>query len=98
MIGAAYQGLRIEPTLAATRELIRYSKDLCDIVRILEDGYACGASKRKQNIVEKCIRKGNKELKAVVAKTEVGYPDNFIEQVWRLIHFGIYTYKPRRRA
>ncbi len=95
MLNVYYKGLRIEPTLAGTKELLKHDKDLMDVLEILKEGYECGASKRKENIIEKCIRRNNKEHKAVVAKTTVKYPDVYEEEVWRLIHFGIVTFKKR---
>ena len=95
MFGVRYKGLRIEPTLSATRELLKYDKDLTDVLEILNEGYDCGASKRRSNIIEKCIQKGNKEFKAVVAKTTIKYPDGYKESVWRLIHFGKVTFRKR---
>ncbi|MEK6951420.1 MAG: hypothetical protein AABX29_00225 [Nanoarchaeota archaeon] len=97
MFNIKFQGLRIEPTLSASRELIKEGKDLYDVLKILENGYDSSTSKRKENIIEKSLRKGNKEYKAVIAKTEIKYPDGFIEEVWRLIHFGKITYKKERR-
>ena len=58
-------------------------------MEILENGYDCSVSKRAENIVERCLKKGDKEMKAVVAKVHVKYPDGYSEEVWRLIHFGI---------
>jgi len=97
MLDITYRGLRIEPTLSATRELMREGKDLYDVLKILEDGYDCSTSKRKPNIIERCLRKGNKEYKAVLAQTEVTYPDRYTEKVLRLIHFGKTTFKKERR-
>lgn len=97
MFDIRFQGLSIEVALSASRELIKEGKDLYDALEILEYGYASSASKRKPNIIEKSIKKGNKEYKAVIAKTEIIYPDNFKEEVWRLIHFGKITYKKERR-
>ena len=97
MLDITFNGMRIEPTLSASRELVREGKDLYDILSILEDGYDCSTSKRKKNIIEKCLRKGNKEYKAVLAETEVTYPDGYIEKVLRLIHFGKSTYNKKRR-
>ncbi len=97
MLDIKYNGLRIEPTLSASRELMKEGNDLTDVLEILEEGYDCSASRRKSNIIEKCLRKGDKEYKAVIAETEVTYPDNYIEKVWRLIHFGKITYKKQRR-
>ncbi len=98
MFDVRYEGLRIEPTLSAARELMRQGCDLSDVKEILEGGYDCAASKRKQNIIERCVRKGRKEYKAVIARTEVTYPDGFREIVWRLIHFGKITYTKRENG
>ncbi|MFA4820406.1 MAG: hypothetical protein WC613_05625 [Candidatus Aenigmatarchaeota archaeon] len=95
MLDVRYQNLRIEPTLAATRELMKYNKDLADVLEVLESGYDCSASKRTENIIEKCLKRGEKEIKAVVAKTKVKYPDGYEEEVWRLVHVGIITFKKR---
>lgn len=92
-----YNGMRIEPTLSAARELAEEGKDLDDVAQILNEGYDCSASKRKKNIIEKCIRKGSKEYKVVAAETEVAYPDRYVEAVLRLIHFGKVSYKKQRR-
>jgi len=92
-----YNGMRIEPTLSASRELVKEGKDLYDVLKVLEEGYDCSASKRSKNIIEKCWKKGNKEYKVVLAQTEVTYPDGYVEKVFRLIHFGKSTYKKERR-
>ncbi|MDP3765825.1 MAG: hypothetical protein Q8R04_04900, partial [Nanoarchaeota archaeon] len=69
MFDIKFKGLRIEPTLSASRELVKEKKDLYDVLEILEEGYESSASKRKENITERSLRRGNKEYKAVVAKT-----------------------------
>ena len=97
MLDIRFKGLRIEPTLSASRELVKEKKDIYDVLELLEEGYESSASKRKENIIERSLRRGNKEYKAVVAKTNVVYPDGFREEVWRLIHFGKVTYKKLRR-
>lgn len=97
MLEITYKGMRIEPTLSASRELAEEGKDLYDVLKILEDGYDCSASKRDKSIIEKCWKKGNKEYKVVLAEAEVTYPDGFTEKVLRLIHFGKSTYKKQRR-
>lgn len=89
MLDVLYQNLTIRSSLSATRELMKYNKDLTDVVEILESGYDCSVSKRAKNIVERCLKKDNKEMKAVVAKVYVKYPDGYKEEVWRLVHFGI---------
>ena len=97
MFDVRYKGLRIEITLAACRESMSENIDLNDVVEILEDGYDCGTGKRKKGIVERCLRKGNKVFKAVVAQTSVRYLDGFQEDVWRLIHVGKFTYSRKHK-
>lgn len=96
MFDIRYKGLRIEVTLSASAELLKENLDLNDVVEILEEGYDCERSKRKENIIERCIKKGNKVVKVVVAKIWVRYPDNFQEYIWRLIHVGKFTYNPKK--
>jgi len=91
MFDINYKGLRIEPTLSATRELLKDRLDLYDVLEILENGYDCSCGRRKENIIERCIDRKNKTIKAVVAKTISRYPDGFQEEVWRLIHVGKFT-------
>ncbi len=95
MLEVRFKELRIEPTLSAARELLKHGMDLADVADILNSGYDCSLSKRKPNVIEKCIRRVNKEFKAVVAKVSVKYPDGYREEVWRLIHFGKTTFKKR---
>lgn len=97
MFDLQFQGLPIEVTLSAARELMKERKDLYDVLEILEQGYDSSPSPRKENIIERSIQKGNKEYKAVVARTAVRYLDGFQEEVWRLIHFGKFAYKKERR-
>ena len=97
VLNITYKGLRIEPTLNASRELIKEGKDLYYVVKILEDGYDCSASRRGKDIIEKCLKKSNKEYKAVLVETEVTYSDGFKENILRLIHFGKISYKKIRR-
>lgn len=81
-----YQEKEIKATKNASEELWQCKKDLWDVLEILEKGYDCSTSKRKANILERCMRKGNNVFKAVVADVN----DYFL-----LIHFGKFTYKKR---
>lgn len=81
-----YQGKDIRPTKEAAEELLQLKKGLWNALEILEKGYPCSSSKRKKNILEKCLREGNDVYKAVVA--DCG-------ECWLLIHFGKFTYKKR---
>ena len=95
MLDISYQNLKIRTSLSAIRELMKHNKDLTDVLEILENCYDCSASKRAKNILERCLTRGNKEMKAVVAKVHIKYPDGYSEEIWRLIHFGIVTFKKR---
>ncbi|MBI4155405.1 hypothetical protein HY498_04965 [Candidatus Woesearchaeota archaeon] len=77
-----YQNKELKATKNSAEELWQLKKDLWDVLKILEKGYECSASRRKPNILEKCIQKGNIIFKAVVADCE----DYFL-----LIHFGKFT-------
>ena len=81
-----YQNKEIKATKSASEEMWHLKKDLSDVLEILEKGYDCSTSKRKANVLEKCITKGKDIFKAVVA--DCG--DYFL-----LIHFGKFTYKRR---
>ena len=81
-----YQKRYIKATKNAAEELWQFKKDLWDVLEILEICYDCSRSKRKANILEKCIRKGDNVFKAVVVDL-----DNY----FLLIHFGKFTYKKR---
>ena len=91
MFDIKYEGLHIEVTLSAARELLKEKLDLNDVSEILEKGYNCERSKRKKNIIERCIDRRGKTIKVVVVKTVSRYPDGFTEEVWRLIHVGRFT-------
>jgi hypothetical protein len=81
-----YLKKEIKATKNAANELWRFKKDLWDILEILENGYDCSRSKRKINVLEKCVRKGNNIFKAVVVD---------LNDYLLLIHFGKFTYKKR---
>ena len=90
MFTIRHKGLRISPSLSATRELMKEGKTLFDVLEILEKGYDA-PRKRKHGIIEKWINKGNKTYNVVVAED---YDDIMKEDIWKLIHFGKFT---RRR-
>ena len=68
-------------------EMLALGMDLYDVVYILENGYDCPIGKRR-GVIEKCIRKGPKVIKVVVAASQLRWPDGFIEDCWKLIHVG----------
>jgi hypothetical protein len=98
MLDIRFQGLRIEATLAATRELMKEAMDLYDVAAILQDGYDCGTGRRQEGIIERCVRKEHKVTKVVAARTSVRYPDGFQETVWRIIHIGSFSYAKKHKV
>ena len=81
-----YQDKEIKATKTASDEMWHLKKDLWDVLDILERGYDCSTSRRKVNVIEKCIRKEKDIFKAVV----VDCGDYLL-----LIHFGKFTYARR---
>ncbi len=76
----AYKGKPIIPTKAVLDELSNIRLDLYDIPEILEKGFEL--RKRKKNIIERAITKGNKVINVVIIDM-----DNF----YKLIHAGEFT-------
>jgi len=69
-------------------ELLQHEMDLDDVAEILSNGYDCSRSKRRVDVVEKCMDKGNKTMKAVVQKGTLMF-DN--KECWELIHVGKFS-------
>lgn len=78
-----WQGLPIIPSDTAMRELFSLKLDLLDVKEILESGYDCAESGRKENIIEKCLGKKGKVIKVVIAK---GYNYSLKTECWVIIH------------
>lgn len=87
MLYPMFQGLSIVPTKTAHQEMEASDMDLFDVCAILEDGYNCSSSKRKKNVVEKCLDRKRKTYKVVIAKS---YNYSRQEDIWLLIHVGVF--------
>lgn len=83
MLYPLYRQKPIIPSLSAQEELDKIGADLWLVKEVLERGYDCAASRRKPNIVEKCIRKKDKEIRVVAVL--VKWKD---KSFWRVIHVG----------
>lgn len=81
----SYKGLPLRPTKSAYYELKELNMDLYDVVQILEEGYECSTSERKEEIVEKCLYIKNKTIKVVAAKS---YEFWSKREVYAIIHVG----------
>ena len=77
-----WRGKEITLTLSAYRELEKYRMDTTDLIMVLEDGFDCPRSKRKEGVLEKCIIKGKKVRKVVVVDQS---------DYWLIIHVGEFT-------
>ena len=75
-----YKGKPIMPTKTAMDELNEIDSDLYKVAEILEKG--AELRKRKKNIIERAVKKGNKIINVVVA----GMGDYY-----KLIHAGQFT-------
>ncbi|MFH1053350.1 MAG: hypothetical protein V1740_02930 [Candidatus Woesearchaeota archaeon] len=75
-----FNGKPILPTKDALNELSEIDMDLYDVSEILENGFEL--RKRKKNILEKAIARGNKVINVVVV--DVG-------NYYKLIHCGEFT-------
>ena len=59
--------------------------DLYDVLEILQNGYDCPKSKRKEGIIEICLKKKKKIVKVVVVEDIWRWSD---EKVWTITHVG----------
>ncbi len=78
-----YKNLPIIPSSHAQEEIDNLGVTLDSVKFILEYGFDCFHSKRKANILERCILHKGKTLKVVVALVEWKN-----ETFWRLVHVG----------
>jgi hypothetical protein len=78
----SWKGKPLLPTRSAQDEMFDNDITLSDVEHILETGFDCARSKREKNKLEKCIQKGRKILKVVIADTG----NNLI-----IIHVGSFT-------
>lgn len=87
-----YEGVRIEFTEHASKEMSFLGMNHFEILKILEKGFDCQRSRRKENIREKCVIKRNRIIKVVAAKKHHSF---FNEYVWLIIHVGKFSLKRR---
>ena len=75
-----YKGKPIIPTKTALNELSEINLNLYEVLEILEKGFEI--RKRKKNIIERGIQKGNKVINIVVVD---------LGEYYKLIHAGEFT-------
>ena len=79
-----YKGLSIAVSNSAMRELMAEGKTVCDVIKVLENGYDA-PRQRKTGTIERWLDKGTKTFNAVIVKD---YNELLNEECWVLIHFG----------
>ncbi len=90
-----YKGLPLIPVQSkrggknVLEELAKLNLDLFDVAEVLEDGYE-SHRKRKEDVIERYLDKGDKTVEAVIQKSNC-----FEQEVWEVIHVGIFTKKKR---
>ncbi|MDP2749761.1 MAG: hypothetical protein Q8O89_02935 [Nanoarchaeota archaeon] len=88
-----YKGMMVDLSLHAVREMGSLGIKLSDVKNILETGFNCERSRRKEGTEEKCIIRGNKIIKVVAVRNCNIYNN---EEVWLIIHVGRFSFKKRR--
>lgn len=83
----AWQGLQLKNTKASYHELEELGMDLSNVVNILENGYDCSRSKRREDLYERCVNWYNKTIKVVVVKT---FDTDLDAWVWVVLHVGMF--------
>ncbi|MBI4344847.1 MAG: hypothetical protein HY555_04595 [Euryarchaeota archaeon] len=72
---------------AVMQELVELGMDLWDVVDILEGGFDCPRSPRREGVYERCVKRGRKTVKVVVEAGEEALPEKRIS-IWILRHVG----------
>lgn len=83
MLYPLYKQKPLIPSVSAQRELDELGMDLWFAKEVLEHGYDCAVSRRKPNVIEKCIYRKRREFRIVAALVE--WED---KAFWRIIHVG----------
>ncbi|MFH1650115.1 MAG: hypothetical protein ABIA93_06200 [Candidatus Woesearchaeota archaeon] len=87
MFDVRYLGLRIVPSLAATREMIHNGYSLQDVKMVLEEGIDA-PRRRKIGTIERWLQRNRKVINVVVVRD---YHEILREEVWVLIHCGRFS-------
>lgn len=93
MVYPLFLDLPLIPTRSAMTELYNESLDLYAVLDVLECGYDCPRGRRSKGIIERCLDKGRKTIRVVVAKS---FNYSLDSEVWVITHVGI-TSKSRVR-
>lgn len=89
MFEVSFGGLPLACTHSAYGELRDLGLDLGEIRESLEFGFNCSRSRRKKGILERCLRRGSKVLRVVVAR---GFNEFLERECWVVIHVSIQSW------
>ncbi len=87
MLEFTWKGKPLIPTRRALDEMERNNIDMYKAEEILNSGFDCARSRRAPNVYERCVQRGNKVVKIVVAD---------IGDYYKIIHAGTFTAKKKR--
>jgi len=79
-VSFTYRGKPIFPTKTVLNELSEIDLNLYEVPNILESGFEI--RKRKKNVIERCVQRGNKAINVVVVD---------LGDYYKLIHAGEFT-------
>lgn len=88
MNAPTFEGLPLIPTRSAMNEMCGLGVDMWMLLEVLESGYDCSRSPRKPGTLERCIDRGRRTTKAVVAKA---YNHTLETEAWIITHVGTFT-------
>jgi hypothetical protein len=91
-----YRGRKLVPRISAYHELFGLGLGLEDILEVLDTGFDCAIGKRKDGVLERCLRRGDKVLRVVVAEGIAGYPSGEKEEIYYIIHVSEESWKKGR--
>ncbi len=81
-----WHGLPLIPSDSAADEHWRYYLDLHDMLEVLERGYDCAESRRSEGVFQRCLKRKDKVIKAVVV---LDYNRFLSTECWLLKHVGV---------
>lgn len=83
-----WEGLPVIPSRRAAEEMYTEKLMIHDIIEVLEAGYDCARSKRREGVIERCVDAKNKKTKVVAVRS---YNYDTKSEVWVITHVGRFT-------
>lgn len=80
-----WKGVPVKPSKSADEEMARLRIYLDEVCRVLDEGYDCSRSRRRNGTIERCMRMKGRIIRVVVAKSHSTWDG---EPVWVITHIG----------